>query len=159
METMEWAKQSEEMLKTWTESQKKLWDDLMKAMPGFGKSPSPEIWQKTVDTWNQTIQRVLDAQVEGVRHWAENATTAKGTAQETAECAKQGQEMITRLLETQKQLWGNWFEFAKKLDASNMMNWTQDAQKFLQSWQETIQKAQTAQTEWLKTAGQASKKS
>ena len=40
-----------------------------------------------------------------------------------------------------------------------MMNWTQDAQKFLQSWQETIQKAQTAQTEWLKTVGQANKKS
>lgn len=159
METMEWAKQSEEMLKTWNESQKKLWDDWMKAMPGFGKSPSPEIWQKTVDTWNQTIQRVLDAQVEGVRHWAEHATIAKGTTQETAEWAKQGQDMITRLLETQKQLWGSWFEFVKKLDVSNVMNWARDGQKFLQTWQETIQKSLDSQTEWLRTTGQARKKS
>ena len=159
METMEWTKQSEDMLKSWTEAQKKMSEDSLKAMQGFGKSPSTAVWEKTVDTWNQTIQKVLDAQVESARGWAENVTTAKGTPQEIAEWAKQGQDMITRLTETQKQLWGNWFEFAKKLDASNMMNWTQDAQKFLQSWQETIQKAQTAQTEWLKTAGQASKKS
>ena len=111
-----------------------------------------------MDTWNQTIQKFLDAQVESARGWAENVTTAKGTSQEIAGWAKQGQDMITRLTETQKQLWGTRLEFAKKLDASNMMNWTQDAQKFLQSWQETIQKAQTAQAEWLKTAGQANKK-
>src|SRR6266487_4845143 len=158
METMEWAKQSEEMLKTWTDAQKKMWDDCMKAMQGFGKSPSTEVWEKTVDTWNQTIQRFLDAQVEGARLWAENVTKAKGT-EETAAWAKQGQDLITRLTETQKQLWGNWFELVKKLDLSNMMNWTRDGQKFVQNWQETIQKAFDAQTEWLRTTGQARKKS
>jgi hypothetical protein len=156
---MEWTKQSEDMLKTWTETQKKMWDDSLKAMQGFGKSPSTAVWEKTVDTWNQTIQKVLDTQVESTRGWTESLATTKGTPQELAEWAKQGQDLITRLTETQKQLWGNWFEFAKKLDASNMMNWAQDGQKFLQSWQETIQKAQDAQSEWLRTAGQARKKS
>jgi len=159
METMEWNKQSEEMLKTWTETQKKLWDDCLKAMQGFGKSPGTEVWEKTVDTWQQTIQRLLDAQLEGARHWAENATTAKGATEETAEWAKHGQELITRWTETQKQLWGNWFELVKKLDVSNMTNWARDGQKFLQSWQETIQKAFDAQTEWVRTTGQARKKS
>ena len=151
METMEWAKQSEEMLKTWTEAQKKVWDDCMKALQGFGKSPSTEVWGKTVNTWNQTIQKSLDAQVEGARQWVKNFTTAKGTPQETAEWAKQGQEMTTRLMETQKQLWETWFEFVKKLDVSNMMNWTRDGQKFIQSWQETIQEAFEAQAESLRT--------
>jgi len=159
METMEWAKQSEEMLKTWTETQKKMWDDWMKAVQGLGKSPSAEVWEKTVDSWNQTIQRLLDAQVEGARHWVENFTTAKGTPEETAEWAKRGQDIITRWTETQKQLWGSWFEVIKKLDASNMMNWTRDGQKFIQSWQETIQKALDSQAEWLRTTGQARKKS
>jgi hypothetical protein len=134
METMEWAKQSEEMLKTWTDAQKKVWDDCMKALQGFGKSPSTQVWEKTVDTWNQTIQKSLDAQVEGARHWVKNFTTAKGTPEETAEWAKQGQEMITRLMETQKQLWETWFELVKKLDVSNMMNWTRDGQKFTVHW-------------------------
>jgi len=159
METMEWTKQSEEMLKTWTETQKKLWDDCLKAMQGFGKSPSTEVWVQTVDTCNQTIQSVLDAQVEAARVWAENVTTAKGSPQEIAEWAKQGQEMITRLTEMQRQLWGNWFEFVKKLDTSNIMNWTRDGQNFVQSWQETIQKTLDSQAEWLRTAGQARKKS
>lgn len=159
METMEWAKQSEEMLKTWTETQKKMWDECMRTVQGFGKSPSTEVWQKIVDSWNQTIQKVLDTQVEGARVWAENLTTAKGTPQETAEWAKQGQDLITRSTETQKQLWGSWFEVVKKFDASNMMNWPRDGQKFLQSWQETIQKALDTQAEWLRTTGQARKKS
>ena len=158
METMEWAKQSEEMLRTWTETQKKMWDDWMKAVQGLGKSPSTEVWEKTVDSWNQTIQRLLDAQVEGARHWVENFTTAKGTPEETAEWAKRGQDIITRWTETQKQLWGSWFEVIKKLDASNMTNWTRDGQKFIQSWQETIQKALDAQVEWVRTTGPASKK-
>ena len=67
--------------------------------------------------------------------------------------------MITRLTETQRQLWGNWFEFVKKLDTSNIMNWTRDGQNFVQSWQETIQKTLDSQAEWLRTAGQARKKS
>lgn len=159
METMEWAKQSEEMFKTWTETQKKLWEDCLKAMQGFGKSPSTEVWEKTVDTWHQTIQRVLEAQLEGARHWAESASTAKGSTEETAEWAKRGQELITRGTETQKQLWGNWFEFVKKLDVSNMTNWGRDGQKFVQSCQETIQKALESQTEWVRAAGQTRKTS
>ena len=160
METMEWAKQSEEMLKSWTETQKKMWDEWTKAMQSFGKSPSTEAWEKTVETWNQTIQKVLDGQVEGARLWAENVTTTKGTPQEMTEWAKQGQDIITRWTETQKQLWGHWFEVVKKLDASNILNWPRDGQKFLQGWQETIQKAQDAQAEWLRTTTtQARKKS
>jgi hypothetical protein len=158
METMEWTKQSEEMLKTWTEGQKKMWDDCMKVMQGFGQSPSTQAWEKTVDTWNQTIQKLLDAQVEGARLWAEKITKAKG-AEQGAEWAKQGQDLIARVTETQKQLWANWFELVKKLDPSNVTNWTRDGQKFMQTWQETIQKAFNAQTEWLRTTGQTRKTS
>jgi hypothetical protein len=159
METMEWAKQSEDMLKTWTESQKKLWDEWTKAMPSFGKSPSTEVWEKTVEAWRQTVQRLLDAQIEAMHQWAEHFTTGKGTPQETAEWAKQGQEMLTRLAETQKQLWESWFDVVKKFDASNMMNWPRDGQKFIQTWQETIQKAFDAQADWVRTTAQTRKKS
>ena len=61
--------------------------------------------------------------------------------------------------QTQKQLWGNWFEFVKKLDVSNMTNWGRDGQKFVQSCQETIQKALESQTEWVRAAGQTRKTS
>jgi hypothetical protein len=111
-----------------------------------------------VDTWNQTIQELLDAQGQGARLWTENITKAKG-AEQAAEWSKQGQDLIARLTETQKQLWANWFELVKKLDPSNVTSWTRDGQKFMQTWQETIQKAFNAQTEWLRTTGQARKAS
>jgi hypothetical protein len=157
MDTMEWTKQSEEMLKTWTDAQKKMWDECMKVMQGFGQSPSTQVWERTVDTWNQTIQQFLDAQVQGARLWTDNVTKAKGT-DEATEWGKQSQDLVTRLTETQKQLWGNWFELVKKLDPSNMMNWTRDGQKFVQTWQETMQNAFNAQTEWLRTTSQARRK-
>jgi hypothetical protein len=158
METMEWAKQSEELLKTWTDAQKRMWDECMKVMQGFGQSPSTQAWEKTVDTWDHTMQKFLDAQVEGARVWAETIAKTKGS-ENAAEWAKQGQDLVTRLTETQKQLWGNWFDLVKKLDASNMMNWGRDGQKFVQTWQETIQKAFNAQTEWLRTTAQTRNKS
>jgi hypothetical protein len=158
METMEWTKQSEDMLKTWNETQKKMWDEWTKAIQGFGKSPSAQVWEKTLETWNQTIQKVLDSQVEGARLWAEKFTTAKGMPQENVELAKQGQEMIIRWTETQKHLWENWFDLLKKLDVSNAVNWSTDGPKFLQQWQETIKKAFDAQAEWLRTTAQTNKK-
>jgi hypothetical protein len=127
-------------------------------MQGFGQSPSTQLWEKTVDTGNQTIQKLLDAQVEGARLWAQNITKAKGT-EEAGEWGKQGQDLIVRLTETQKQLWANWFELVKKLDPSNVMNWTGEGQKFVQTWQETLQKAFNAQAEWLRTTGQPRKTS
>ena len=61
METMEWTKQSEEMFKTWTETQKKMWDDCLRqqgfgAMQGFGSLP-PLKYGKRLWTRHQTIQQ------------------------------------------------------------------------------------------------------
>jgi hypothetical protein len=159
METMEWAKQTEEMFKTWTDNQKKLWNEWLKTIPTFGKPPSSEVWEKTVDAWNQTVQGLLDAQIQGIRQWTEHFTTAKGTPQETAEWVRQGHEAITRVMETQKALWESWFTVVKRFDAANIANWTRDAQKLIQSWQETIQRALDAQAEWARTMGPGRKKS
>ena len=158
METKEWAKQSEEIFKSWSENQKKLWNEWLKVVPNFGKPPCTEIWERTVDTWSQTIQSLLDAQIQTVRQWAEHFTAAKGTPQETADWVKQGQETITRLTETQKELWESWFEVVKRFDVSNAVNWASDGQKLLHRWQETIQKTLDTQADWAKTMAGTRKK-
>lgn len=154
METMAWTKQSEEMFKTWTESQTKMWNEWLKAMQGFGKSPSSQVWDKTVEAWDESITKILDAQSDWTRRWIESFTANQGAPKEMVEWAKQGQEMSSRWTETQKQLWTGWFQIVKKLDPTGTgmtgINWAGEGQKFVQGWQEAIQKAMDSQAEWVR---------
>ena len=160
MPTTEWTKQTEDLFKTWTEAQTKMWNDWLKAMQGFGKSQSSQVWEKSVDAWDESIKKILDAQADWTERWSESLTASKGTPKEMAEWAKQGQDMIQRWTEIQKMLWTSWFEIIKKLDPSALGgNWG-DGQTFLQGWQQAVQKALHTQEEWsrLWTTGQGGKR-
>lgn len=160
---MEWTKQVEDMFKSWTEAQTKMCNDWLKAMQGFGKSQSSQVWEKTVEAWDESIKKTLDAQTDLTQRWAESFTTSKGASKEMVEWAKQGQDMFKRWNETQKLLWASWFEIVKKFDPSTArgMDWGREGQKFQQGWQEAIQKDLDTQAEWVRlwTVGQGSKKS
>jgi len=157
MET-EWTKQAEDMFKTWTEAQKRLWDDWLKGMQGLGRSQPLEAWVKTAEAWEDSVRESLKVQVEWTKLWAEGFTAVKGTPKEMTEWARQGQEMITQWAETQKRLWEDWLDLVKKLRPSGLTgNWEREGQKFAQTWQEGIQRALDAQADWVRvwTVGQA----
>ncbi|MGH7771562.1 MAG: hypothetical protein ACREQA_04940 [Candidatus Binatia bacterium] len=159
---MEWTKQTEEMVKSWTEAQTKMWNDWLKGMQGFARSQPSQVWGKTVEAWDESVRKALDTQVEWTQRWAENFTTGKGAPKEMVDWAKQGQEMIRRWADTQKQLWASWFEIVKKLEPSSApgVDWSREGQKLVQGWQEAIQKALDTQAEYVRlwTAGQGGKK-
>lgn len=160
---MDWSKQTEDIFKSWTEAQTKMWNDWLKAMQGFGGSPSSQVWGKTVEAWDESIKKTLDAQVEWTQRWAESFTTSKGAPKEMGEWAKQGEDMIKRWTDTQRQLWASWFAIVKKLDPSAAgvgVDWDRDGRKFLQGWQEAIQKALDTQAESVRqwTEAQGGKK-
>lgn len=161
METMEWTKQSEEMFRTWTDTQTKMWNDWLKAIQGFGKSPSSQVWDKTLDAWDESIKKILDAQNDWTKRWTESFTANQSTPKEMVEWAKQGQEMSSRWTETQRQLWTGWFQVVRRLDptAATGMSWAGEGQKFLQGWQDAVQKAMDSQAEWVRqwSAGQGQK--
>ena len=48
---MEWTKQTEDMLKTWTEAQTKMWDECLRAMQGFSRPQPSDAWGKSVQAW------------------------------------------------------------------------------------------------------------
>lgn len=151
METMEWTKQSEEMFKTWTDAQTKMWNEWLKAMQGFGKSPSSQVWDKSIEAWEESINKILDAQADWTQRWAESFAVGQGTPKEMAEWAKHGQDMWRRWTDTQKQLWTGWFQVVKKLDPSAAgVNWGAEGQKFMRGWQEAVEKALNSQAEWLR---------
>ena len=148
---MEATKQSEDVMKRWTEAQTKMWSDWLKAMQGVARPPSTQIWEGTVEAWDRSIQNTLDAQLEWTRHWAETFAVGSNSPKEMVDWAKQGQEMLSRLIDTQKLLWRNWFEIVKKLDPSDLGEaWQRQGPKLLQVWEEAVRKSLEAQQEWTR---------
>lgn len=149
---MNWAKQSEEMMKAWTDTQKKMWDNWLDTMQkAAGQNQVAEMWQKTVDTWEQTVNSTLDAQAEWTKMWADSLDIKADMPKEVTDWAKQAQDMTKNWGETQRQMWQGWFDLVKKADAPKMAEaWGEEGQKAFSTWQESAQKMMDAQMEWAK---------
>jgi len=159
---MEWMKQAEEIFKTWTDTQKTMWDEWMKATQSFGKTQATDSWKRTVDVWEESVRKSLHLQLEWSKHWAESFSSVKGTPKEFQEWARQGQEMMSRWVETQMQLWTAWFEMVKRLDPTSFSASSEkDSDNMLNMWQDNLKKLLNAQAEWGRvwTATQTGRKS
>ena len=169
---MDWTKQANEMLKTYTSTQQKVWESWASSMQLMTTPQSPEAWQKTVDTWRGTVKYALEQQLELTRLWAENVATASvnmpsmpgmpsipgmpampsipGMPTTAVEWTRQMLEMTRTWTETQVRFSENWFEMLKKAEPGVMaQSWDMgQAQKVMATWQEAAQKAVEAQTQF-----------
>lgn len=143
----DWMKQAQDMVKQWTDSQQKMWENWVGTMQGVGIQS--DTWQKSVDTWRDSVKKALDAQVAWAQFWADNMSASTGSSQQISDWSKQFVDMTKQWNETQTRLWDNWFETLKKSDPSAMSkNWNaEEMQKMVQVWQEYAQKAMEAQME------------
>lgn len=147
---MDWTKQAEEMAKSWTDAQKKMWDNWLGAMQQE-KSQAADVWAKTVGAWEETAKNTLNAQTEWTRMWANNLKAIEGAPKEVAEWAAQAEEMSKQWSETQKKLWDSWFAMVKKVEPVKMSgDWSEESQKMFKAWQESTQKMMETQTEWVR---------
>ena len=162
---MDWTKQTDEMLKAWMGTQKKMWDSWLETIQkGAPQSQAGEIWEKTVETWAETVKKSLEAQREWIKMWAENVPSGAGQVKEVAEWAQQAREMNNRWIEVQQQLWASWFALIKKSEPNKMAgSWDTEGQKMVQAWRESVEKIMEAQHDWArhwtnehKTEGSAS---
>jgi hypothetical protein len=149
---VDWTKQSEEMFKSWSENQQKMWDTWLKAMQQGASVPAQaaSMWQKTVETWEGVVTNILEAQTEWARLWVNNLTST-GMPQEVVDWARQSQEMSQRWTEAQQQLWQSWFELVRKIDPGKMpADWEQESQKIFNTWKDSTQKIMETQAEWTR---------
>ncbi|THB67085.1 MAG: hypothetical protein D6B27_05215 [Gammaproteobacteria bacterium] len=156
---MDWKVQTEEMVGKWTDMQKKMWDNWLEAVKGFGKNQATEIWQadykKNLNAWEDSVRKALDQQVEWTNKWAEKVNCENGTPEVVTKWANQVQDMMKGWTEAQTQLWGAWFESVKSLDPAQIAsNWDTEGQQVLIAWQEAAQRAQEALSEWSKAGSE-----
>lgn len=150
---MDWTKQVDEMVKTWTGAQQKMWENWIEAMQMMSSPQSAgNVWEKTVDAWRETVKKALESQVSWTKLWAENMTANPNTPKEMGDWAKQVLDMTQAWTDAQAQMSDNWFEVMKKADPMTVAKlWDQDqAKKMLQAWQDASQKAMEAQREWAR---------
>ncbi|MFQ5755999.1 MAG: hypothetical protein ACE5H7_07860 [Acidiferrobacterales bacterium] len=152
---MDWAKQSQELVRTWAETQHKMWDAWLQSMQAAGAGALADTWQKTLETWQQSATYTLEAQANLSKMWAESLAQVPGTPENFAQWAKQAETMIAGMNETQKQLWDSCFTAMKKADLQKTAGaWEQEGQKLFQSWQASARKAMDTQMElaskWMK---------
>lgn len=163
---MDWTKQANEMLKTFTSTQQKVWESWVSSMQLMAAPQSPEAWQKTVETWRTTVKYALEQQLELTRLWAENVAASSvsmpsmptmpgmpampGVPATAVEWTRQMLEMTRTWTETQVRFSENWFEMLKKAEPGMMaQSWDMgQAQKIMATWQEAAQKAVEAQTQF-----------
>jgi len=149
---MDWMKQSQEMFNSWANVQMKTWESWLKAIQNSEKLEPQQLWEKTIDAWQESVKGTLEAQVEGSRIWAESFTNIEGTPEGTADWAKQIQGMTKNWTDMQQQVWDNWFDVVKKADPSKFgVNWDTEGPNMLKTWQDMAQKSMETQTEWAKS--------
>lgn len=148
---MEWNKQAEDMVKAWTDVQKKMWESWLTPMQANAPAGAEGAYRKAVETWEGSVKRALDAQVDWTRRWAEGLSAGQAATEAAAASARQVHEVLRLWTDQHRQLWETWFNTLKQLDAgraSGAAMWEKEAQKVMQVWQDAAKAAQQAMTEW-----------
>jgi hypothetical protein len=148
---MDSSKQAEEMVRTWAEVQRKMWESWLTPMKGLQGGGAASEYSKALETWEASVKKALDAQVEWTRMWAEGMTAGQATSEVAVTTAKRVHEMMRIWTDSHKQLWENWFTTLRQLDPSRLPmagEWEKEAQKVTQIWQDAAKAAQQAMAEW-----------
>jgi len=157
---MDWNTQFEDMMKAWTDTQKKVWDGYFETIQGLNKPASTRMWESTVSMGEDMFKDLLKTQLQGVTAWVDGLATMEGVPAQVVESARQFQEMTTRWNKTQTELIENWFGMMKKFTPSNPAEaWTEMPQAMFKPWQESFQTVMDAQVKWMNTWMQQAKKS
>lgn len=151
---MDWTKQTQDMLKAWTEAQGKMWDAWREGLQGTGQSAATDMWQKTIETWQKSVNDTFDAQAKLSKLWLDSLRSTRATPESMAELSKQVEQMIEQLQHTQRQLWGGCFSALKGIDPRNAPgSWEEQTHQVFQQWQDIARKAMEAQAELVANLG------
>ena len=149
---MDWIKESEAMFKTWTDTQKKMWETFSESVSEFGKTPGEKVWIQNIKAGEELVKNSLTAQAEWMKSWSENFKSLKGMPEEAAQAIAHFQEMSESWAATQEKLWSAWFEMLGKFNPSQFSgSWTEMPMNPFRAWQDSTKLVMDTQMEWMKT--------
>jgi len=149
----EWTKQTEEFVRTWAETQKKLWGGWVElAEQQTGRAPLAETWRKTVDAWEAAVKSGLQAQLDLARTVSDNVAAVKDVSRDVREWSEQTEQLGARWNAAQKQLWESYFQMVRKAVPGTLVGrLDEENQKLFRVWQESVDKIAAAHSAWART--------
>ncbi len=137
---------NESMLKTWSETQQKLLTDWLDTLRKLGGTPTLELWTKTVDAWQSSVNETVDARAQFTRQLTETLANAKGTPEELRELARKEREQVQQWAEAERELWQGWFNIVREINFRPEPGaGAQAGRNLVQLWQDSANKMIDAQ--------------
>ena len=107
----------EDILKTWTDAQKRLWESLCSAVP-LQPPPGVEAWRETylknLASWEAAVRRSLEQEAAWVEEWVQRVAREKGAPEVMASWVRQMEEVLQRWIQTQNQWWNEYFAVLRR---------------------------------------------
>ena len=108
---------NEDIFKSWTEAQKRLWDSLCSAVP-FQPPAGVEAWRETylknLATWEAAVRKTLSQESSWVRQWVEQVARENGAPEMMTTWVRQMEEVLQRWVQTQNQWWDEYFAVLRR---------------------------------------------
>ncbi len=149
----EWTKQTEDVLRTWADTQKKLWGSWLEfAEQQTAQAPIADTWRKTVDAWEAAVKSGLQAQLDFARSVSDQVAAVKDVPKDVRDWSEQTQQLGARWNSAQKQLWESYFEMVRKAAPGSIVGrFDEENQKLFKVWQEAVEKIAAAHSAWART--------
>ena len=108
---------SEEIVKTWTDAQKRLWESLCSAVP-FPPPIGVESWRETylnnLVTWEAAVKKTLAQEVDWVEHWVHQVAEEKEAPEMMTSWVRQMEDVLQRWIQMQNQWWEEYFTVLRR---------------------------------------------
>ncbi|MCB1921404.1 MAG: hypothetical protein KDJ28_15710, partial [Candidatus Competibacteraceae bacterium] len=99
---------NEDIFKSWTDAQKRLWESLCSAVP-FQPPAGVEAWRETylknLAAWESAVKKTLQQEANWVEQWVHKVANEQGTPEVMAAWVQQMEDVLQRWIQTQNQWW------------------------------------------------------
>lgn len=145
---MDWCKHTQEMLKSWTDTQQQMWDSWLQGLQGTDESAAGDTWLKMIEIWQRSANDIFTAQTKLSQIWLESLKNVEPGTENAAAWTKQVREMFKQTCELQHRLWDSYFAALKNADPSKLPDpLGQETKELFRSWQQAAQKAMDTQAQ------------
>jgi hypothetical protein len=148
---MDWSKQMQETIKTWTDSQQRILEGITNIMLEMAAPPSTNPWEFSIDLWEKGVKGFLATQNDWTRLWI-RGVSAVTNQPDNSEWAQRIQQMTKLTLEFEEQFWQGWFTTLKQLDPIKNANVINELKPLTEAWSANVQRGIQLQEEWLQSA-------
>jgi hypothetical protein len=141
----DWSEQITEIQRSCMEQQQKLLTEWVGALQKAGTGTPQNVWHQSIDTLEQQVNDVLDAQQQSFNALIETVEQASNVSPDADQWVNQVKASIGFWTDMQHRLWKTWFNMMRNAAPAKQ----EPGAMLVQNWQDFAQRAVEMQEQWL----------